>query len=63
MIVIICAVLYVMILTAISSFDTDPGAKTRGKIAYLLLVIWAGLIFSIDFIEKHLVTENVTEGD
>ena len=63
MIVIICAVLYVMILTAISSFDTDPEAKTRGKIAYLLLVIWAGLIFSIDFIEKHLVTENVTEGD
>lgn len=63
MIVIICAVLCVMILTAISSFDTDPEAKTRGKIAYLLLVIWAGLIFSIDFIEKHLVTENVTEGD
>ena len=63
MVVIICAVLYIMLLTAISSFDTDPEAKTRRKIAYLLLVIFAGLIFSIDFIENHIVTENVTEGD
>jgi hypothetical protein len=52
-----------MLLTAFSSFDDDSESEIRRKIACSLLVIWAFLLFSMIYIDKQIVTENVTEGD
>lgn len=63
MIVILVVIFIVMLLTAFSSFDDDSESEIRGKIACLLLVIWSFLLFSMIYIDKQIVTENVTEGD
>ena len=63
MILLIVAMFVVMILVAFSSFDEDDEAETRGKIAVAMLVVWSFLLFSMIYIDKHIVTENVTEGD
>lgn len=63
MIVILVVIFIVMLLTAFSSFDDDSESEIRGKIACLLLVIWAFLLFSMIYIDKQIVTENVTEGE
>ena len=63
MIVILVVMFIFMILVALSSYEDDPGAETRGKFACLLLAIWTFLLFSLVYIDKHVVTENVTEGD
>lgn len=63
MIVILVVIFIVILLTAFSSFDDDSESEIRGKIACLLLVIWAFLLFSMIYIDKQIVTENVTEGD
>ena len=63
MILLIVAMFVVMILVAFSSFYEDDESETRGKIACLLLAIWSFLLFSLVYIDKHVVTENVTEGD
>lgn len=63
MIVILVVIFIVMLLTAFSSFDDDSESEIRGKIACSLLVIWAFLLFSMIYIDKQIVTENVTEGD
>lgn len=63
MIVILVVIFIVMLLTAFSSFDDDSESEIRGKIACLILVIWAFLLFSMIYIDKQIVTENVTEGD
>ena len=62
-IVIICAVMIAMFVFAFSDFGKDLKTKTREKIVYSLLVIWMSLMFSMIYIDKHIVTENVTEGD
>lgn len=63
MILILVVMFIFMILVALSSYEDDPGAETRGKFACLLLAIWTFLLFSLVYIDKHVVTENVTEGD
>ena len=63
MIVILVVIFIVMLLTAFSSFDDDSESEIRRKIACSLLVIWAFLLFSMIYIDKQIVTENVTEGD
>lgn len=63
MVLILVVMFIFMILVALSSYEDDPGAETRGKFACLLLAIWAFLLFSLVYIDKHIVTENVTEGD
>ena len=63
MIVILVVIFIVMLLTAFSSFYDDSESEIRGKIACLLLVIWSFLLFSMIYIDKHIVAENVTEGD
>lgn len=63
MILLIVAMFVVMILVAFSSFDEDDESETRGKIAVAILVVWTFLLFSLIYIDKHIVTENVTEGE
>lgn len=63
MVVIIFAILIVMFLFAFAVVGDDLKTETRGKITYSLLAIWMFLMFSMIYIEKHIVTENVTEGD
>ena len=63
MIVILVVIFIVMLLTAFSSFDDDSESEIRGKIAVAMLVIWSFLLFSMIYIDKQIVTENVTEGD
>ena len=63
MVVIIFAILIVMFLFAFAVVGDDLKTETRGKITYSLLVIWMFLLFSMIYIDKHIVTENVTEGD
>lgn len=62
-VVIIFAILMVMFLFAFAVVGDDLKTETRGKITYSLLVIWMFLMFSMIYVEKHIVTENVTEGD
>lgn len=62
-IAIICATIVFMFVVAFADFGYDLKTETREKIAYSLLVIWISLLFSMIFIENHIVTENVTEGD
>lgn len=63
MILLIVAMFVVMILVAFSSFYEDDESETRGKIAVAMLAVWTFLLFSMIYIDKHIVTENVTEGD
>lgn len=63
MIVILVVIFVVIFLTALSSFEDDSESETRGKFACLLITIWAFLLFSLLYIDKHVVTENVAEGD
>lgn len=62
-IMLVCAILVAMFVFAFSDFGKDLKTKTREKIVYSLLVIWMSLMFSMIYIDKHIVTENVTEGD
>lgn len=62
-ITIIYAIMVVMFLVAFSAIGENLKTETREKIAYSLLVIWMSSLFSMIYIEKHIVTENVTEGD
>ena len=63
MVVIIFAILIVMFLFAFAVVGDDLKTETRGKITYSLLVIWMFLMFSMTYVEKHIVTENLTEGN
>lgn len=63
MVAIIFVILIVMFLFAFAVVGDDLKTETRGKITYSLLVIWMFLMFSMLYIDKHVVTENVTEGD
>lgn len=62
-IAIICAITVAIFLVAFSAIVENLKTETREKIAYSLLVIWMSLIISMVYIEKHIVTENVTEGE
>lgn len=61
--VLVCAILVAMFVFAFSDFGEDLKTKTREKIVYSLLVISMSLMFSMIYIDKRIVTENVTEGD
>lgn len=63
MVVIIFAIVIVMFLFAFAVVGDDLKTETRGKITYSLLVIWMFLMFSMTYVEKHIVTENLTEGN
>lgn len=62
-IAIICAITVAIFLVAFSAIGENLKTETREKIAYSLLVIWMSLMISMVYIEKHIVTENVTEGE
>ena len=62
-IAIICEITVAIFLVAFSAIGENLKTETREKIAYSLLVIWMSLMISMVYIEKHIVTENVTEGE